>query len=476
MDSLRIALVHYHLRPGGVTSVVVRAVAALARHGVKVAVLTGEATAGSFPFPVVMVPGLGYGDETDGAALADALQALAASALGGSPHVWHIHNHALGKNVGLPRAVAVLAERGERLLLQLHDFAEDGRPGNYRVLREAAGAGEVARCYPVGPRVHYALLNQRDHDRVVRAGGPPACVHLLPNPVVLPESDIPPPPRGVVLYPTRAIRRKNIGEFLLGALLDERGRRWQTTLEPTASADQASYTRWQAVARELGLPVDFAVGVSSSRSLPELLAGAEAVFTASVAEGFGLSFLEPWLAGRPVFGRDLPGITADFKRTGLDLGLLYSRLLVPVAWVGLDEVRSTIATGLCTLRAAYGRDTGNTEVEAALAAALGSDGVDFGCLNEALQERVLRRVASDAGARAEGRLALAVGEPPPGLLAHNRRVVQEHYGEKMYGQRLFAMYQGLSNAAEGGGLSTLQADTLLDQFLDPAHFNLLRTS
>ena len=38
----------------------------------------------------------------------------------------------------------------------------------------------------------------------------------------------------------------------------------------------------------------------------ENLAAADAVATTSLAEGFGMVFLEAWLAGRPLVGRDLP--------------------------------------------------------------------------------------------------------------------------------------------------------------------------
>jgi glycosyltransferase involved in cell wall biosynthesis len=471
---LRLALVHYHLRPGGVTSVLLRAGTALVRQGVRLVALVGEPAAGSFPFPVVVVPGLGYGGEGERGLLADALRTAATGALDGPPEVWHIHNHALGKNGALPAAVAELAGRGAPLLLQLHDFAEDGRPDNYRLLRAAAGADGVARFYPTGPHVHYALLNQRDRNYLIHAACPPDHAHLLPNPIVLPVSEES-PPRGIVLYPTRAIRRKNLGEFLLWSLLDEAGRRWQTTLAPTSPVDCAIYRRWQAVAGELRLPVDFAVGESPPRSMSDLLAGAEAVLTTSVAEGFGLSFLEPWLAGRPVFGRDLPGITADFKSKGVDLSMLYPRLAVPVEWVGREVVRTTVEAGLRAVRTAYGRDTEKPEVEAALASALDDGGLDFGRLDEVLQEQVLRYLATHTDARAHLRPASALRDVSPKLLARNRRVVSECYGEEAYVHGLLDLYRVAISGTPGEHPSVLNAAALLDQFLNPAHFNLLRT-
>ena len=135
------------------------------------------------------------------------------------------------------------------------------------------------------------------------------------------------------LYPTRAIRRKNLGEFLLWSALGEKGDRFATTLAPTSAGDRAPYERWVRVARSLGIPIEFEMGGRTTVPFPNLLRAAHTVVTTSVAEGFGLAFLEPWLAGRPLGARDLPELTDMFKKQGLDFGNLYRRLFVPLAWV-----------------------------------------------------------------------------------------------------------------------------------------------
>ncbi|MGI9470733.1 MAG: hypothetical protein ACR2NZ_04305, partial [Rubripirellula sp.] len=58
--------------------------------------------------------------------------------------VLHWHNHSLGKNTAAPAVIRRLAEQGWRLLLQIHDFAEDYRPDNYRRLVDAIGAEDKA--------------------------------------------------------------------------------------------------------------------------------------------------------------------------------------------------------------------------------------------------------------------------------------------------------------------------------------------
>jgi hypothetical protein len=131
--------------------------------------------------------------------------------------------------------------KGARLLLHIHDFAEDGRPENYQRLRANWDAS-----IPVGPRVHYALLNRRDRSFVLQAGCPDTRGSLVAQShrVDGGRNYAPASASGVMLYPTRAIRRKNLGEFLLWSLLGPADTRWQTTLEPTSASDRPAYARW----------------------------------------------------------------------------------------------------------------------------------------------------------------------------------------------------------------------------------------
>ncbi len=189
MSSLNVAVVHYHFRRGGVTRVIENAVRSLAGSDTNVAVLVGEEP----PEPVESVHtvgGLGYADHLgsiSGRELADSLRRVATKALGRAPDLWHVHNHSLGKNPSLPEALHHLACEREALLLQVHDFAEDGRPGEYRLLKErlgGSGADSMSeKLYPQAPQVHYAALNRRDHGFLTAAGVDRSRLHLLPNAV-----------------------------------------------------------------------------------------------------------------------------------------------------------------------------------------------------------------------------------------------------------------------------------------------------
>ncbi|HAK96226.1 MAG TPA: hypothetical protein DCM87_14855 [Planctomycetes bacterium] len=483
---LRVAILHYHLRPGGVTQVIAGAVRALAGRDVRVAVLAGappDARAG-IEAPVAVVPGLGYATRAAPAPpperLAAALADAARGALEAAPDVWHVHNHSLGKNCALPRALARMIAGGARVLLQIHDFPEDGRAENYRALRRDAGDGGATalagRLYPRAPHVHYAVLNRRDRDLLLGAGAGAARVHLLPNPVSVEEPSEPEGPAAgeglTFLYPTRAIRRKNLGEFLLWAAAARRGERFGVTLAPASPAEAAPYARWTALARELRLPVQFELGARPGATLRRLVGTCACAVTTSVAEGFGLAFLEPWLAGRPVAGRNLPEITADFAQEGIALDGLYERLEIPADWVDAGKLRGAIEAALRATYAAYKRTPPADAAARAHRAIVANDMADFGRLDQAAQAAVVRRVAS-CPAAAEAFRPRELRIAGAGVVARNRARIAERFSIPAYGRALEAIYRAAA-AESPGGIEALDAGALLDGFLAPERLFLSR--
>ena len=483
---MRVAIVHYHLRTGGVTRVIQHAASALAQRGHKAVILTGSGPEDekAIESPVVVDPVLGYRAdyrEGQGVILADGLERQAREALGSLPDVWHIHNHSLGKNPALAEAVHILAGRGHRLLLQPHDFAEDGRPSNYRSLLETVGEGHAARLtqilYPQAPTVHYAALNGRDRRLLKGAGIEDNRLHLLANPVALAgteEADDAGAAREgrLFVYPTRAIRRKNLGEFLLWAAVGDKGDRFAVTLAPENPAARCIYDRWVAFSGELKLPVLFEAGVE--RSFVDVLREATAVVTTSVAEGFGLAFLEPWLVNRPLCGRNLPDITAEFSSAGVDLSSLYDRLEVPIEWIGMQVFRERISSSLRESWGQYGRVVTERDESRAVDGAVCDGRVDFGRLDEPLQEAVIRRLSASVEARNELRppsLILKSASPP---VAANRSAIQEGFNIDQYGTTLEGLYKALLDAPTRA-VEELAPDAVLDQFLNPSTFSLLRT-
>lgn len=470
-NKLAVAIIHYHLLPGGVTRVIERAVESL-NNRVDLLVLTGEAPAPSAVLTPLTEPfePLGYSESQcpDFENVAEDLRFTARSLLGRDPDVWHIHNHALGKNGFTPRFVWHLASAGCRLLLQPHDFAEDGRPENYRLLTRHLGDSLNSTLYPLANHVWYAPINYRDKAFLEDIGLPH--VHELPNAVTAHRAGMTASTSKTIVYPARAIRRKNLGEFLLWSLMAPAGYRFQSTLAPQNPRWQGYYNDWVAFARELDLPVEFDAG--RNHDFSELIQQAEALMTTSIAEGFGLAFLEPWLEGKNLFGRRLPEITTDFEEEGLDLSALYSTLPVPIEWAGEKQFHQSLGTAMKASYADYSREWNPDYFEQALRALVCEGKVDFGILDESLQRNVIRHLASHPANRA--RLPAFQVSADDALIERNRRIVRERYGLEAYGDRLLHLYEQVA-ATEPGELQSANAVDLLDRFLQPQRFNLLRT-
>ncbi len=486
-----VAIVHYHLRPGGVTRVIERAVSSLAEHDVKVVILTGEQPDPDFKLInlVRVVKGLGYPSTSSKCSAHELVKQLmmeARSSFGTIPDIWHFHNHSLGKNCALTEAVRLLSLEGHKMLLQIHDFAEDGRPNLFRTIVRQIGNGNVSELsdhvYPQASHIHYATLNSRDRVLLADAGIPEPRLHLLPNPVTFADSSSEYPTNKfsdegrLFLYCTRAIKRKNIGEFILWALLGDAHDRYAITLAPKNPDERPAYDRWVALARECNIPVEFELAVKCGKPFHVMLESAWATVTTSLAEGFGLAFLEPWLVQRPVLGRKLPEITNEFETAGIDLSLLYHRLLLPVSWLNKDALLKKTQTRLSVLLSAYGRDFQSGDDEKAINKAMDGDRIDFGYLDEEMQQKIIRKVAGSKFLKREFRPSnLAPACNVSSMVEHNQKVVKRVFSLNHYGLQLMDLYRQLETSEIEKTIKGLDMNKILDTFLSPERFCLLRS-
>ncbi|MFW6181517.1 MAG: glycosyltransferase, partial [Spirochaetota bacterium] len=388
---MRIAYLHHHLRPGGVTRVMLEQVAAAAAGGHQALIIAGEEPRVRPPCPVRVAGCVAYDRDLRGevtpASCARSLLSEMRAVWPGGADILHVHNPTLGKNRFLLDTLRSVRDTGLRVLLQIHDFAEDGRPENYR-----PGMRWPDDC-------HYAVLNARDHRILRRAGLSEEGLHLLPNPVrplTAPGTggcdpgghraagvrggSPDPGGRHTFLYPVRAIRRKNIGEAVLLSLFLQGGDHVGVTLEPTGSLDVLSYCRWRSLVAALGLHVRFGVGVG--RELGELLGRARCMITTSIKEGFGFAFLEAWTAGLMLLGRRLPGICDDFVERGLRLSHLYERLVIPLSFIDLECFRGQWMRCFRRRMERYGLPQEDGVVEELFETLTQGDVVDFGMLSD----------------------------------------------------------------------------------------------
>lgn len=439
---MRIAYLHHHLRPGGVTRVILEQASSLAAAGNHEAlIISGEDPRVDPPCRVRVVPCIVYDRdlraEVCPRSCARAVLSEIRAVWPGGPDILHVHNPTLGKNRFLLDIIRAVRETGVRVLLQIHDFAEDGRPENYRP--EAS--------WPAG--CHYAVLNARDHRILLQAGFAEEGLHLLPNPVRPlgvpgPEETVPSGDRHTFLYPVRAIRRKNIGEAVLLSLFLPRDDHVGVTLEPTGSLDVQSCLRWRSLVRAHNLRVRFGVGVD--RDFSEVLGRARSMITTSIKEGFGFAFLEAWTAGLMLLGRRIPGICDDFVESGVRLSHLYERLDIPLSFIDLKRFRDQWRCCFRRRMERYGMPHHDSLMDGLFERLIREKLVDFGLLSDTLQGSVVTRLAGDRRARSvvldlNPRLEnINCFETMPGLVEKNREVVLREYSPEKYGRRLLDLY------------------------------------
>jgi hypothetical protein len=485
--AMNFVMVHYHLDPGGVTRVIERASYTFHAAGIPHVILAGG-NPGNHPSKpnVHYLAGLSYqdsGNRKDAITLLDRMRAVTRSHFGSAPVAWWFHNHALGKNPLVPEVVRLLADSGERLILHIHDLIENGRPHNLpRVI-------ERGFLYPVAPRIHYVFLNSRDRNVFINAGLPGNQARLIANLTVAQQSavgnpDAPPAP--VVFYPVRGIRRKNLGELLMIALLAPTGIRFAVSRSPDNPGDRAHHDFWVRQAMLHSLPVDFAV---SGRLPPP--GGVDPSFeswatasthrlTTSIEEGFGLTLFEAIADRKPVIGRRLSNIADQIPRNLTDH--LYDHLLVPSSWVDSERLRRTLSHCLSSIANAWGHSFDPDFPEEVMGYLNRSDHLDFGNLPEAIQAELVTRcmdpevqsevLIEQSGHRVPAKLwleeILARGTPSRGTR------MREHVTADDWLESVSEILKEVE-AAASTEVTWITPDRVLAPFLEAAHFHFLKS-
>ena len=478
---MKVAIVHYHLQPGGVTRVIENTLQAWESAGTKIesVVISGRTYPGNSIKTTRVVEGLDYAlpeQAIDSAVLAERLEQAARESLGGNPDIWHIHNHSLGKNPSLPQALTALAEKGAFMLLHPHDFAEDGRPGNYQCLQSC-----YPTTYPCSERIHYAALNHRDLSFLQQMlAGLPGKAHLLAN--AIPHSDnlshgkdCPDLPDNLYLYPVRAVRRKNLGELALLAA-SHPDKYFANSLGPTNPNFEDQFKEWKDFAINQNLNLSFGLGEDCTASFPQMVGHAKAIVTTSVAEGFGLGFLEPWTYGKGLCGRNLPEITSDFTTLGIDLSHLYNRCDVNLTL--LDEpslLKREIQIALEAFYSSYQIELPPDSLDEAYQSFVKEGQVDYGRLDEKLQQQILRKILRSTDELNFFREKYPLTIPGESDIQRNQAAVKQQFSPTAYGKRLFTIYKEILEAKQQN-IAYADGNSLLRAFLSPKRLNLLRTT
>jgi len=457
---------HYHLKTGGVTTVLKQQLNAIGKKW-QALVLTGLPPQTPFPADLVHIPELGYSSQykkqIDPDDVAETIINAIRHQFNGPCDVLHVHNPTLAKNKRFLEILKSLQKKGLNLFLQIHDFAEDGRPYAY-----------FAEEYPSD--CHYGVINQRDYEILLAAGLKEEGLHRLVNTVnpcpIKPQAEL---EKSLILYPIRAIRRKNIGEAILLSLFFRHGQTLAVTLPPNSPSDIMSYEGWKVFVRDQKLKLEFDMGLS--HDFETLVRSAEFLITTSITEGFGFSFLEPWLFEKLIWGRNLPDICRDFTRNGIRLEHLYDGLRVPVDWIGLHRFNQKWTACVLDAFRLFNLPTNKALILKALDSITKDGVIDFGLLNEAAQKEVIIRLISSRKA-AEKLLQINPFLSDPGMVSDknerintNKRLVQECYNQTIYRQRMLDPYNKVATTPVK---QRIDKTALATAFLKLEEFSLLK--
>ena len=191
----RIAVFHYHLLPGGVTSVIALSCEALAKYlpGLEeITLVTGDGenaaeTAAEIEEQIkdrgvgistAVLPDIGY---VTGMPQAPSVAQIKTHLRRFDGFFWWIHNYHLGKNPQFTQALLEILEEkpDQQILFHIHDFPECARYENLQRLNSTISLNP----YPRGRNVRYALINGRDRRLLRESGMAEADLFLLNNPV-----------------------------------------------------------------------------------------------------------------------------------------------------------------------------------------------------------------------------------------------------------------------------------------------------
>ncbi len=433
---MRIAFVHHHFRPGGVTKVISDQMNAL-KGSCEMLLITGEPPSIRPSFPCVVTPEIAYDrdrkDKSGTRDIAYAIVKAASDVWPGGADLYHFHNPLLGKNKDLISALKILVAEKNKLLLQIHDFAEDGRPGGYSFDE-----------YPTDS--HYAVINKRDYKILLRSGLKEEGLHFIPNAVrslqFVEHENV---EKNVVLYPIRAIRRKNIGEAIFLSLFIGGRVKVGFSLEPTGPIDVKSYNDWKTFAREKHLKILFGLGIKYDYAT--VLAKTCSMITTSIKEGFGFSFLEPWTANRMLFGRTLKEICADFMNRGIDLSHLYDFIKVPLSFFDGDCFKRKWISCYRDKLIRYGIEISEGETENSFHRIIDKGWVDFGVLSEDLQRQVILNILDDKLKQKKildlnpSLGNINVFNKSTSIIKQNKRIIEEEYSLEKSKQTLLGVYK-----------------------------------
>jgi len=376
-----ITIFHYHLLPGGVSSVIALSAEAMARNIPElesITLVSGTADntremaesiqdridGTGVQIETAILPDIGY---VTGMASPPSVASIKEHLRSFSGSFWWIHNYHLGKNPQFTQAILEILREDphQQLLFHIHDFPECARFENLQRLN----TGISLNPYPQGPNVRYALINRRDRQLLAQSGLSPEDLFLLNNPVRKSSTDVQNTqpdreairrrlqgafpdagdydPRGLDLfYPVRTIRRKNVLEAGVWTRLIRQYRKEACNLIVTLPGVSSSERRYSGTVekayRDGLIPGLWGIGrrlEEAQVGFQELGRSSDLMIASSVQEGFGYLFIESLQWGLPLFARELDVLDSLDGLFNAESSSFYRSLRVPLSPEQREKLR-----------------------------------------------------------------------------------------------------------------------------------------
>lgn len=373
--------IHYHLRTGGVTTVIRRYAETFVKltncNSSSFVFCNDEVSSGDDYLKIIHLNECDYKKYTDEAdfitnrkKIESALEMCFNEKLEKGPVVVIAHNLALGKNLALTSAFYNCSKKYLQkdicFFCALHDFAEEGRLNELDAIRNVERFQSDIRkqMYCINAPIKIIvpnkslmyLLSNLGFD-VTTVANPVNCEQLnvdkcevdgLRKRILynahkqcLPFDEN----KQLAYYPVRLIPRKNIYEAILVSCIFFNS---LLITGPSGNSpnDVLRFRKLDGFVKKNRLPVmtDVITGcdLQNRKMLIEtLMLAADYIVSTSVAEGFGYALFEPWIQHKMLIGRK---ITGYIMPEGWDHDSMYSFLPVPVKWIDINRVRKEYDT------------------------------------------------------------------------------------------------------------------------------------
>ena len=216
-----------------------------------------------------------------------------------------------------------------------------------------------------------------------------------------------------------------------------------------------------------------------THTLETNVGSAGSMITTSITEGFGFSFLEPWLFKKLLWGRSLPDICRDFTKNGIRLDHLYNALFIPLDWINLRRFNRRWTACVLNANMLFNLSTDMSLVLNAFDMITQNGVIDFGLLDETAQKEVIVRLISSKKA-VEKLIQINPFLANPGMVSDkserintNKRIIQECYNPALSRQRMLSLYEKVVTTPVK---QSIEKTALATAFLDLENFSLLKWS